>query len=76
MFTVIGMAKKKALAIWFCCNIMLTLYIVMRNHDLRRKLKEEERIASEQAEQFQRRTLIMIKTGMYQSIILISSTRK
>ena len=26
----------------------------MRNHDLRRKLKEEERIASEQAEQFQR----------------------
>ena len=53
MFTVIGMAEKKALTIWFCCNIILTLYIVMRNHDLRRKLKEEERIASEQAEQFQ-----------------------
>ena len=55
MFTALGMAKKKALAIRFFCNIILTLYIVMRNHDLRRKLKEEERIASEQAEQFQRR---------------------
>ena len=53
MFTALGMAKKKALAIRFFCNIILTLYIVMRNHDLRRKLKEEERIASELAEQFQ-----------------------
>ena len=49
------MAKKKVLAIWFCCNIILTLYIVMRNRNLRGKLEEEERIASEQTEQFQRR---------------------